>query len=178
MNVNELTYIAVKASLKAGKRILEIYNSNDFDIKIKDDNSPLTIADIESNKIISKFLLKTGFPILSEEGKNVDYEIRSKWNKFWLVDPIDGTKEFIKKNGEFTVNIAFVVNQKPIAGVIFAPVLNTLYFSNYKTGSFKFIFDDINTDLNLVRSTPSSFIILSRNGSFNSPFSVCSKTLL
>ena len=150
MNVNELTYIAIKASLKAGKRILEIYNSNDFDIKIKDDNSPLTIADIESNKIISKFLLKTGFPILSEEGKNVDYEIRSKWNKFWLVDPIDGTKEFIKKNGEFTVNIAFVVNQKPIAGVIFAPVLNTLYFSNYKTGSFKFIFDDINTDLNLV----------------------------
>ena len=103
----------------------------------KDDNSPLTNADVESNEIIVNYLNSSDIPILSEEEKHVSYEIRSKWNRFWLVDPIDGTKEFIKRNGEFTVNIALIENNSPILGVIFAPVINQLYFSSEKIGSFK-----------------------------------------
>ena len=98
----------------------------------KDDNSPLTNADVESNEIIVNYLNSSDIPILSEEEKHVSYEIRSKWNRFWLVDPIDGTKEFIKRNGEFTVNIALIENNSPILGVIFAPVINQLYFSSEK----------------------------------------------
>ena len=106
--------IAIKASLFAGKKIIEIYNSDDFNISEKIDSSPLTIADKESHQIIVDSLSKTGYPILSEEGSEIEYKKRKLWETFWLVDPIDGTKEFIKKNGEFTVNIALIENQKKI----------------------------------------------------------------
>ena len=129
--------IAINAALHAGKKILEIYNSKNFKIQYKSDNSPLTIADIESNKIITGYLNKTDIPILSEEGKSISYEERKKWDKLWIVDPIDGTKEFIKRNGEFTVNIALVENQKPVLGVIYAPVLSELYFSSKESGARK-----------------------------------------
>ena len=129
--------LAIEAALEAGKRIIEIYNSNDFEVKLKSDQSPLTIADTESHNIILQYLTKTKIPILSEEGKNIPYSKRENWNKLWIVDPIDGTKEFIKKNGEFTVNIALIENQVPIIGVIYAPILKDLYFSHIDIGSFK-----------------------------------------
>ena len=133
----------ILAALQAGKKILEIYHSGDFDIEIKRDNSPLTRADKVSHSVIFSYLEKTGIPILSEEGIDIPYAKRKNWKELWIVDPIDGTKEFIKRNGEFTVNIALIENQIPIVGVVFAPVLGVLYFSEAGVGSFK-----VNIELN------------------------------
>jgi 3'(2'), 5'-bisphosphate nucleotidase len=149
--------LAIKAALFAGNEILQVYNTEDFEINIKSDNSPLTIADKRAHKIIEDHLLKTNIPILSEEGKNIPFNERSKWEKYWLVDPLDGTKEFIKRNGEFTVNIALIQNGTPILGVIYVPVTKDLYFSTQETGAFKTInidyesnFSDMN---NLIQSS-------------------------
>ncbi len=100
----------------AGKGILKIYNQ-DYNIEYKDDNSPLTKADKLSHNIIVNGLKKYNIPILSEEGKSIPYKKRKNWKLFWLIDPLDGTKEFIKKNGEFTVNIALIYKDTPIFGV-------------------------------------------------------------
>jgi len=127
--ISELTQLAIKASIEAGKDILAIYKSDDFEIESKEDNSPLTKADKAAHKIISSILETSKIPILSEEGKSIPYEMRKDWNKLWIVDPIDGTKEFIKRNGEFTVNIALIENNKPIIGVILAPTSGVIYFS-------------------------------------------------
>ncbi len=129
----------IEIAQNAGKAILEVYNSDNFDVEIKDDNSPLTKADKASHEIIEEGLrnLYPEIPILSEEGKDIDYENRKNWTSFWLVDPLDGTKEFIKKNGEFTVNIALIENNKPVAGIIYVPVTNETYFGSVETGSFK-----------------------------------------
>ena len=129
--------IAIKASLLAGKRIMEIYENEDFEVDFKGDDSPLTKADIASHEIIMEYLKNTGIPVLSEEGKDLSYDERKEWNELWIVDPIDGTKEFIKRNGEFTVNIALVKDQKPVLGIIYVPVLKELYFASEETGSFK-----------------------------------------
>jgi len=137
MGKEELLQIAIKASLKAGEAIMKIYNSDDFGVELKGDDSPLTKADLAADKIIQNYLVETGIPILSEEGKNIPYEDRKDWKQLWIVDPIDGTKEFIKKNGEFTVNIALIENQKTVLGVVYAPALNDLYFSSNKNGAFK-----------------------------------------
>lgn len=142
MIMKQLLDIAINAALEAGKAILKIYHSRDFDIEIKGDCSPLTKADIASHNIITSILKKTDIPVLSEEGKEISYEDRKSWKKLWIVDPIDGTKEFIKQNGEFTVNIALIENQNPILGVIFAPTTGELYFSTKEMGSYK-------TDVNL-----------------------------
>jgi len=128
--------IAINASIKAGKETLKIYNEG-FDVEYKDDKSPLTIADKISNDVINEYLIKTNIPILSEEGKSIPFNIRNEWKLFWMVDPLDGTKEFIKRNGEFTVNIALIKDEKPILGVIYIPVQKTLYFGAQKTGSIK-----------------------------------------
>ena len=138
---------AITAALEAGKTILEIYRSGDFFIEVKGDNSPLTRADTAAHNVIMSYLRKTGIPVLSEEGRNISYEERKKWEKLWIVDPIDGTKEFIKRNGEFTVNIALVVNQKSLLGVIFVPVTGDLYFSIKELGAFKVSVDLENYDL-------------------------------
>ena len=122
-------HTAITAALEAGKVILEIYNSNDFEVEFKDDNSPLTKADRAAHEVIMAHLRATDIPVLSEEGKSIPYPIRKDWKHLWIVDPIDGTKEFIKRNGEFTVNIALVENQKPVLGVIFVPIKGVLYFS-------------------------------------------------
>jgi 3'(2'), 5'-bisphosphate nucleotidase len=135
--MKELLTTAIKASLEAGKRIMEIYDNESFDVDFKTDDSPLTKADLASHNIIVSHLKDTNVPILSEEGKHLDYEIRKTWNSLWIVDPIDGTKEFIKKNGEFTVNISLVENQIPILGVIYVPALKELYFAEKELGSFK-----------------------------------------
>lgn len=124
----ELIKLAVTAAEKASNGIMEIYNSGIFDTELKGDNSPLTLADKKSHNIIIEELKQTGLPVLSEEGKNIPFEERKNWEKFWLIDPLDGTKEFIKRNGEFTVNIALIENGKPIWGVVSAPVLGKTYF--------------------------------------------------
>lgn len=137
INLKDLTTLAKEASLSAGKAILEIYNSADFGVEMKGDNSPLTKADQAAHQVIVSFLEKSGLPILSEEGKNIPFEIRREWEYFWMVDPLDGTKEFIKKNGEFTVNIALIYQGKPIIGVVYAPVLEWLYWGNKEEGAWK-----------------------------------------
>lgn len=135
-NLEALLLLAIKAALKAGESILEIYEGDDFDISIKDDNSPLTKADREAHNSIINILQETEIPILSEEGRDIQYNERSKWTDFWLVDPLDGTKEFIKRNDEFTVNIAYVSDGVPVMGVVFVPVLKYLYFSSLEKGAF------------------------------------------
>lgn len=136
----ENVMIAIEAACKAGEKILSIYNdpSSDFEIERKEDNSPLTIADRAANQIITSILYdKTPFPILSEEGKHLEYAVRKKWNTLWIVDPLDGTKDFIKRNGEFTVNIALVHNSIPQVGVIYVPVKKELYFAQEGLGAYK-----------------------------------------
>lgn len=116
---------------------MEIYENEDFEVEAKDDDSPLTKADLASHKIIMEVLQETGIPVLSEEGRELPYEQRKHWSRLWIVDPIDGTKEFIKRNGEFTVNIALVEEQVPVLGVIYVPATRELYFADKETGSFK-----------------------------------------
>ena len=131
--------LAVKAALLAGEEILKVYNdeTSDFGVEIKADNSPLTIADKMSNDVICKELKSSCLPILSEEIKNNPYNERKEWDSLWIVDPLDGTKEFIKRNGEFTVNIALIKDETPILGVIYIPVKKTLYFGAKSEGSYK-----------------------------------------
>ena len=138
--ITELPYLlqtAITAALEAGKAILDIYHSNDFQIELKGDNSPLTKADIASHNVIMSYLKQAEIPVLSEEGKAIAYKERKDWKQLWIVDPIDGTKEFIKRNGEFTVNIALIDDHKPVLGVIFVPVSGELYFSTKNRGAFK-----------------------------------------
>ena len=125
--------IAIEASLKAGKAIMEVYSSV-IEVEYKDDKSPLTLADKKANDIINSYLIPTQIPIISEENKQTDFSIRKKWSKCWVVDPVDGTKEFIKRNGEFTVNIALVENGKPQLGVIYVPASKVIYFANVSKG--------------------------------------------
>lgn len=122
----------------AGKAILEIYN-RDFDIQEKDDKSPLTEADLAAHKLIVAELekLEPKLPILSEESAAIPFEERGRWLRYWLVDPLDGTKEFIKRNGEFTVNIALIQSGKPVFGVVHVPVLDTTYYGEVGKGAFK-----------------------------------------
>ena len=129
----------IDIAITAGERILEIYNTDDFQIELKKDESPLTRADKASHQIIITSLQKAypHIPVISEEGTHLSYSERRKWEYVWLVDPLDGTKEFINRNGEFSVNIGLVKNQKPILGVIYVPVIDTLYFAKQGLGSFK-----------------------------------------
>jgi 3'(2'), 5'-bisphosphate nucleotidase len=128
-------------AIKAGIEIMTFYGQQK-EVIAKEDNSPLTKADLASNKIIIEELnyIDPSIPALSEE-KLVEWSIRKNWQTYWLIDPLDGTKEFINENGEFTVNIALIQNNSPILGVIYAPALKILYFASFRKGSFK-----INTD--------------------------------
>jgi 3'(2'), 5'-bisphosphate nucleotidase len=132
-----ILHLALTASLHAGKAILEIYSSSDFGVELKSDNSPLTLADRKSHEIITQHLAQTGFPVLSEEGKEIPYEIRKDWDSYWIVDPLDGTKEFISRNGEFTINIALAHRTEPVMGVIYSPVRQMIYYAVPNEGSFK-----------------------------------------
>lgn len=125
---NTLLSVAINAALKGGVEILKVYDTN-FDVEIKGDNSPLTRADKNANEVINQFLIPTNIPIISEENKQLPFAQRQAWDQCWIVDPLDGTKEFIKRNGEFTVNIALVTNGIPVLGVIYVPVSKTLYFT-------------------------------------------------
>ncbi len=135
--------LLIEASLEAGKEILEVY-ARDFEVENKEDNSPLTEADKRSHEAIMRYLEKTDLPVLSEEGKHLDYAERSAWKQFWLVDPLDGTKEFVKKNGEFTVNIALIEDGLPTYGIIYAPVLKKLFVGN--VGQEAWVADEVTPD--------------------------------
>ena len=127
--MDEIFKTAIQASVEAGQAIIQVYQK-DFEVISKDDLSPLTEADIASNDIINTHLNNTSIPIISEENKQIDFEIRSNWDLCWIVDPLDGTKEFVKRNGEFTVNIALCEGGKPLLGVIYVPVSGDLYYGN------------------------------------------------
>lgn len=140
--VEETHGIAVRPLLNvaraAGDKILEIYG-RDFEIEYKGDDSPLTEADKAANEVIMEFLraAHADTPIISEENREIPYPERVDWTRFWLVDPLDGTKEFIKKNGEFTVNIALVEGRQPVLGVVYRPVTDTMYFGAEGAGAWK-----------------------------------------
>ncbi|MAW21178.1 MAG: 3'(2'),5'-bisphosphate nucleotidase [Flavobacteriales bacterium] len=136
INLKELLVKAINASIEGGQSIMDVYSS-DFSVEYKDDKSPLTLADRNCNEVIGKYLIGTGIPFLSEEGIKIPFEERKDWEYSWLVDPLDGTKEFIKRNGEFTVNIALIHNQNPVLGVIYVPVKEELYFALEGLGSYK-----------------------------------------
>lgn len=132
-----LLKLAIETAINAGEEMMKIYNSDDYDIEIKSDNTPVTIADKKANDLICKNLSKEKIPIISEESPIIDYEIRKHWEYVWIVDPIDGTKEFIDKNGEFTVNIGLIHQSEPILGVIYLPASKIIYFSDIELGAYK-----------------------------------------
>lgn len=125
------------AAREAGKKIMEIYHTGDFQLHLKNHASPITIADKSSNEIIMHHLKQTKLPILSEEGTNINFIVRKNWEYFWMIDPLGGTKEFIQKNDQFTVNIALVKENISIAGIIYVPSSDTLYYGSKETGVFK-----------------------------------------
>lgn len=139
MNIDykQLLRTSVKTAIDAGNEIMKIYQNEDFNIKQKMDGTPLTIADNKSHETICNGLKSTDIPLLSEEGKSIPYQERKQWEYFWLIDPLDGTKEFIKRNGEFTVNIALIHENIPVMGVIYVPVLRQLFFGSDEDGAFK-----------------------------------------
>lgn len=128
-------------SEEAGRKILEIYETGEFGTTFKEDHSPLTAADKAAHELIQKGLceLEPSTPVLSEESREIPYQERKKWTRYWLVDPLDGTKEFIKRNGEFTVNIALVEEQRPVLGVLHAPALKITYTACSGEGAAKWV---------------------------------------
>src|ERR1041384_8255714 len=134
--IDRLIFLAIRSSIAAGKEILSVYDS-DFSVEKKDDNSPLTLADKRSHETIFRILSETKIPLLSEEGREIPYAERKKWDRLWIVDPLDGTKEFVKRNDEFTVNIALVENGIPVLGVIYVPVKQDLYFASKNIGAYR-----------------------------------------
>ena len=135
IDVNKIREIAKRA----GDEILDVYNAGPVEVELKSDNSPLTVADKRANRVITDMLRSAtpNIPVLSEEGRDIPWDERRNWQRFWLVDPLDGTKEFIKRNGEFTVNIALIENGRPVLGVIYVPVTDTLYAADAEYGAVK-----------------------------------------
>ena len=136
-DIEGLMDVAAVAALDAGAAIREVYLCDDFGIRKKADDSPVTLADLRADTVITRLLGETGLPLLSEEGRVIPFGERKAWGLFWLVDPLDGTKEFISRNGEFTVNIALVHNGKPVAGVVYAPVTDVLYAGMAGVGAWR-----------------------------------------
>ncbi|MHC1774085.1 MAG: 3'(2'),5'-bisphosphate nucleotidase CysQ [Lentimicrobium sp.] len=136
LHLSHLTFLSIKAAIAAGEKVIEIYNG-DYTTTYKTDLSPLTTADIKAHETILDFLKETDIPVLSEEGRNIPWDERRRWHYFWLVDPLDGTREFINRNGEFTINIALVAGQSPVMGVIYVPVTGMLYFGNPEIGAWR-----------------------------------------
>jgi len=135
-NWMEWTRVAVPAALEAGAAIMDVY-AKDFKVAYKDDQSPLTDADHASHDCIVRHLHATGIPVVSEESEDAPYETRAQWPMHWLVDPLDGTKEFVKRNGDFTVNIALIDGTHPVFGVVYAPVAQELYVGIAGVGSYR-----------------------------------------
>lgn len=136
----ELLDKVIAISVEAGEAILEVYNaSGDIEVDTKSDDSPVTAADLAAHKILAPALasLLEGVPVLSEEGQMPGYDVRGQWDRYWIIDPLDGTKEFIRRNGEFTVNVALIENGEPVMGVVHVPVLDITYAGAKSQGAFK-----------------------------------------
>lgn len=146
MDYKALLKLAITAAFKAGEEILNIY-STDFYVETKSDNTPVTLADKASGQWITKLLAPSGIPVISEEEEILDYSVRRLWKQVWIVDPLDGTKEFVKRNGEFAVNIALVENNRPVIGIIYSPVLKDIYFAYKDGGSYKITQHDMIVEL-------------------------------
>ena len=157
IRLNDNLKTAIKASLKAGKAIMQVYDT-DYKIEIKNDKSPLTEADKRANKIINELLKDTPFPIISEENKQISYIKRRQWETCWIVDPVDGTKEFIRRNGEFTVNIALVRKGSPQYGVIYVPAIKRLYVGDAENQ--KAFSSDLNSHDSTLEEVVASAVIL------------------
>ncbi|WP_213520217.1 3'(2'),5'-bisphosphate nucleotidase CysQ [Nonlabens sp.] len=139
----DLLYHCIQAAIAAGEAILEVYHQDHIESETKADESPLTQADLASNAILMEQLELTGIPIISEEIKNVAYTARKNWEECWIIDPLDGTKEFLNRNGEFTVNIALLVEGKLQMGIIYVPVTGGLYFTNSTmTAAYRYDYKD------------------------------------
>ena len=180
MNLNnpEVVLDILNIAIDAGKEILKIYKKN-FNVDFKADNSPITEADINSNNLIKKRLIEIekNIPILTEESL-VNWKTRREWKKYWLIDPLDGTKEFVNRNGEFTVNISLIENNLPIFGVIYAPEKSLLYYGIKNNGSYKLITqDNINTlsefkKININNNTTSNIKIIGSRSHSNKDFQI------
>lgn len=146
--MNKELGIAVQAAVEGGAAIMEIYSQEDLGVEYKDDHSPLTLADKKCNDVIISYLINTSHPIISEENRQLDFSERKDWETCWIVDPLDGTKEFVKRNGEFTVNIALVKGGKPYLGVIYVPDTKELYVSDVQEKkAAKFVLEDHKVDV-------------------------------
>ncbi len=177
-NLSQNLLVAVNAAIEAGHRIMEYYNDS-YNIDYKDDQSPLTSADLAAHRCIDERLQITELPLISEEGKNISFDVRKLWEYFWLVDPLDGTKEFIKRNGEFTVNIALIYKGYPILGVVYIPVSSLIYFGCSGYGSFRLDVKNVLTEflsldnllLNAIRLPEESEreVVIMGSRSHNSP---------
>ena len=138
-NTKDLLCLAVGAAVEAGRHIMAVYDApeSQWEVERKADDSPLTRADREAHTAIAARLAGSGLPLLSEEGRHQPYDERCPWGRLWVVDPLDGTKEFLKRNGEFTVNIALVDEGRPVAGVVYVPATATLYFGAEGLGAYR-----------------------------------------
>lgn len=139
MNLEKLTEAACALATEAGEKIMAIYETADFSVETKGDNSPLTAADLASHNCIVDALqqMTPEYPVLSEESVDIPFSERSQWETYWLVDPLDGTREFIKKNGEFSVLIALIHKNEPVVGVVHAPAIETTWYGSLGNGAFK-----------------------------------------
>ncbi|WP_298533199.1 3'(2'),5'-bisphosphate nucleotidase CysQ [uncultured Algibacter sp.] len=146
MNIKRILNDLILLTEEAGKAVLEIYNSDALEVENKADLSPLTNADKDSHQILMNGLSKYGLPVLSEEGKDIAYDERKNWELYWCIDPIDGTKEFIRKTGEFTINIGLISGSIPVFGIVYAPVLNKMYIGGDDVSPFC-LNGDVKTEL-------------------------------
>lgn len=160
MKIPEKYTIAIDAAIQASAIILDIYNEG-FDVEIKNDGSPVTKADLASSKCIIEILSKTGIPVMDEESVKEVFEVRKNWESFWCVDPLDGTKEYVKRNGEFAVNIAYIENSQAVFGVIASPVNQDVIFGSEEMGAFYASFED--------SKNPDSWTRLEASEKINSP---------
>lgn len=156
----DLTIKINQIAKDAGKIILEIYNS-EFAVEQKDDKSPLTAADLASHQLICKELkeLMPDIPVLSEESSTTPYTTRAQWQQYWLVDPLDGTREFIKRNGEFTVNIALIENNEPVIGVVYVPVTGVIYYASNNNGAWKQTGDEKPDQIHTRKTNPDKIAV-------------------
>lgn len=160
LNLEYLCQNALSIARQAGNKILDIYNS-DYTIEHKEDNTPLTTADLAADQIIQTELktLTPDIPVLTEESEHIPYSTRKQWQRYWLVDPLDGTREFIKRNGEFSVNIALIENHRSILGVITAPVSGDEYYAWHDGGAFKKASGEIAQSINVRKADTNNLVI-------------------
>jgi len=167
MSTTEIDLIKqiIQISIEAGDEILKVYNNSQIDVDYKEDQSPLTMADMASHRIIKQKLklLFPRIPIISEEESDIPFEVRSKWGKYWLVDPLDGTKEFINRNGEFTTNIALIENNRTSMGVIHIPYTKETYYGDYINGSYLLDKNNHVVPLNSLRKNDKRILLVSRS---------------